>query len=326
MTTSTAARQTEPQARAPRPPRRGSRLAGRRGLALYAYTLLLPAVAILLVFTSYPLVKMFLFSVQDYTRANLFNRDKPVDFVGLDNYREVLTDPTFWAVMARSLALCVVLVTLTMTLGMLIALLMNRVRSGLRVLVSVGLLLAWAMPQLTSTVVWGWMFDSEYGVVNYLLMELGFDQYFQHSWLYSPLSFFLVLSLIITWQSVPFVAFTLYGALTQVPGEVLEAAEIDGANAQRRFWQVTVPFIKPVLAVVLILQVIWDMRVFTQVYALQGMGAQTEATNTIGVYIFRHGVAQGNFGTGSAIAVLLTVVMLILSFGYLRSMLKEAQP
>lgn len=294
-------------------------------MALYGYLLLLPAVIMLGIFTIYPLVKMFIFSFQDYTRENVFNPDKPVDFVGLGNYGEILTDATFWAVLFRSVALCGVLVTLTMSLGMLIALLMNRLRTSLRVLVSVGLLLAWAMPQLTSTVVWGWMFDSQYGVVNYLLQELGFEQFFQHSWLYEPITFFMVLTLIITWQSIPFVAFTLYGGLTQVPGDVLEAAEIDGASAWKRFWRITIPFIRPVVAVVLILQVIWDMRVFTQVYALQGMGAQTGPTNTIGVYIFRHGVAKGNYGTGSAIAVVLTILMLVISFGYLRSMIKEAR-
>src|SRR5690625_5280322 len=266
MVTSTATHPA-PEATDSGPQRGRSRWPRPRGMALYGYLLLLPAVIMLGIFTVYPLAKMFLFSFQDYTRKNVFNPEAPADFVGLCNYREILSDETFWSVLGRSVALCAVLVTLTMSLGMLIALLMNRLRTSLRVLVSIGLLLAGAMPQLTSTVVWGWMFDSQYGVVNYLLEQLGFEQFFQHSWLYSPLSFFLVLTLIITWQSVPFVAFTLYGALTQVPGEVLEAAEIDGANAQRRSCHVTIPIIKPGLAVVLILQWIWGIRVRLQLHA-----------------------------------------------------------
>ena len=174
----------------------------------------------------------------------------------------------------------------------------------MRLLVTVGLLLAWAMPALTAIVIWSWMFDSQYGVVNWVLTQLGMD-YGGHSWLLNPLSFFAVATLVITWQSVPFVAFTLYAGLTQVPGDVLEAAQIDGANARQRFRLIIVPFIKPILLIVTVLQVIWDLRVFTQIFALQDSGGITEKTSTIGVYIYQVGVAQGRFDIGSTIAVIM---------------------
>ena len=105
-------------------------------------------------------------------------------------------------------------------------------------------------------------------------------------------------------MSVPFVAFTVYAALTQVPGELLEAAEIDGAGAWQRFrYVVIVPTIRPVLLVVGLLQVIWDLRVFTQIYVLQKAGGITRDTNLLGTYIYRLGIGGGDFGTAAAVAI-----------------------
>jgi len=292
-----------------------------RGVSWSALALLVPAVAVLAVFLGYPLVRMLIFSVQDFSRQNNLFSGKAPNFVGFEQYQKVLTDAEFWTLMGRSFALMVVLVIATMTLGMLIALLMNRLGKGMKLLVSVGLLLAWAMPALTSTVIFQWMFDTSYGVVNYVLTQIGFD-FDRFAWLSQPLTFFMVVVFLVTWQSVPFVAFTLFAALTQVPGEVLEAAELDGAGPVQRFRQVIVPFIKPVIAVVLMLQVIWDLRVFTQVYALRQSSAAAN-TDVIGTYIYRYGVAQGNYSEASAIAVIFALIMLGLAFFYVRSLLRN---
>lgn len=309
----------------PAPHRAPKRSRGRdtrdRGISWSALALLVPAVGLLAVFVGYPLARMLTFSVQDFSRQNNLFSGKAPNFVGFDQYRAVLTDGEFWTLMARSFVLMAVLVALTMTLGMLIALLMNRLGKGMRLLVSVGLLLAWAMPALTSTVIFQWMFDTSYGVVNYVLTGIGLD-FDRFAWLSQPLTFFMVVVFLVTWQSVPFVAFTLFAALTQVPGEVLEAAELDGAGPAQRFRQVVVPFIKPVLAVVLMLQVIWDLRLFTQVYALRQSSAAAN-TDVIGTYIYRYGVAQGNYSEASAIAVIFAVIMLGLAFFYIRSLLRQ---
>ena len=305
---------------APSVPSRGGQ---RRPLARVApWLLLAPACAVLLVLTGWPLVKLVIMSTQRYGREQVFGQ--PPEFVGLDNYRTVLSDPVFWDVLVRSVVFCAVNVALTMTLGMLVALLLTKLGRAMRLLVTIGLLLAWAMPALTAIVIWGWMFDSQYGVVNSLLTTLGLD--FQgHSWLIEPWSFFMVATIVITWQSVPFVAFTVYAALTQVPDEVLEAAQLDGASAWKRFRLVVVPFIRPVLTIVTVLQVIWDLRVFTQIFALQDSGGIAEKTNTIGVYIYQVGVAQGRFDVGSAIAVIMVLIMLAASFVYVRQIVRSEE-
>ena len=298
----------------------GSVVARARHRSPLPYLLLVPAVVVLLVLTGWPLVRLLVMSTQKFGRAQVFGA--PPEFVGLDNYKAVLTDQQFWLVLARSLALCAVLVFLTMTLGMLVALLLTRLGTFMRLLVTVGLLLAWAMPALTSIVIWGWMFDTQYGVLNYVLDAAGFDM-LGHSWLIQPLSFFFVATVVITWQSVPFVAFTLYAALTQVPEELMEAAGLDGASAWQRFRLITYPLLKPVVLILTMLSVIWDLRVFTQIFALQDAGGITAKTSTIGVYIYQVGVAQGRFDTGSAIAVILVVVMLAVSFVYVRRVITE---
>ena len=284
------------------------------------HALLAPAVAVLLVLTGYPLVRLLVMSTQEYGRAQVFGR--PPRFVGLDNYARVLGDHQFWVVLARSVAFCAVNVVLTMVLGMLVALLLTRLGRLMRTAVTVGLLLAWAMPALTAIVIWGWMFDTQYGVVNWLLTAGGLDMT-GHSWLIQPVSFFAVATVVITWQSVPFVAFTLYAALTQVPGELMEAADLDGASALQRFWHITYALLRPVVLILTVLQVIWDLRVFTQIFALQDAGGITAQTSTIGVYIYQVGVAQGRFDTGSAIAVILVVIMLAASFVYVRQVTRE---
>ena len=294
---------------------------GARSVRLLPWLLLLPAGAVILALTVWPLLQLLVISLQEFGRAQIFGQ--PPGWVWLDNYADVLGDPVFWTVLVRSIGFAGVNVVTTMLLGILIALLMTRLSRGFRVLVSSGLLLAWAMPPITATVVWGWLFDTRSGVVNHVLTH-GLGLPFEgHSWLIEPMSFFLVATVIITWQSVPFVAFTVFAGLTQVPGEVLEAAEIDGSTPFQRFRYITFPFIRPVLLVLLLLQIIWDMRVFPQIKALQTIGGIASETRTIGVYIYEVSIAGGDLGTGGAIAVILVVVMLALSAYYIRSTLRQ---
>lgn len=281
--------------------------------------LLLPALVMLGVFIGWPLVQLIVMSFQKYGREQIFG--KPPTFVWFDNYVRVLTDSEFWIVLARSLGLMVVCAAATMVLGVAIALLMKSLGRVMRTVVSVGLLLAWAMPALTGTIVWGWIFDTSYGLVNYALTRITGQNWIGHSWLSDPLSFFGVAAIIITWGAIPFVAFSTYAGLSQVPDEVLEAASLDGSGAWQRFRFIVVPYIRSILVVLLILQVIWDLRVFAQIYALQTVGGIRADTNTIGVYIYSVSMATGDLGSGGAISVILVVVLLAISAYYIRTML-----
>jgi N,N'-diacetylchitobiose transport system permease protein len=288
---------------------------------LTPYALLTPALIALVAITGWPLLQLVVMSFQEFGRAQVFGA--PPEFVGLENYLSILTDPEFWGVLTRSLLFAAVCVVATMVLGVLIALLLNRLHKVLRTIVSLGLLLAWAMPPLSATIVWGWIFDTQYGVLNYVLTNwFGLD-FEGHSWLIEPLSFFFVAAIIIVWGAIPFVAFTVYAGLTQVPDEVLEAAQLDGAGGIKRFFLVVVPYIKPILVIVTILQVIWDLRVFTQIYALQSIGGLAEQTNTLGVYIYRVSLGSGDFGVGGAMSIILVLILAAASVFYVRQSVKE---
>ena len=141
----------------------------------------------------------------------------PAEFVGLDNFSAILGDPDFVDVLVRSLVFCAVNVALTMVLGTCVAVLLGQLGRGMRTAVGTALLLAWAMPALTATVVWQWLFDTQHGLVNWTLTRLGGD-FAGHGWLAEPLSFFFVATIVVTWMGIPFVAFTLHAGMTQIPG------------------------------------------------------------------------------------------------------------
>jgi N,N'-diacetylchitobiose transport system permease protein len=299
-------------ARSPRP-RRAGRL---------PYGLVLPAVVALGLALGYPLVRQLVLSFQEFGLAQQFGR--PAEWVGVDNYRALVTDAYLWKVVLRTVVFCLVNAALTMVLGMGVALLMRLMSAPVRLLVQAGLLLAWAMPVVASLTVWQWLFDTQYGVVNWTLSHLGGD-YEGHSWLLHPLSFFFVATVIVVWMSVPFVAFTGYAALTQVSEDLTEAAELDGAGPWQRLRHVVLPSVKQVLLIILLLQVIWDLRVFTQIYVLQKAGGVTRDTNLLGTYIYRLGIGGGDFGTAAAVAMFMLALTVLLTAPYVRMMLRNEE-
>jgi N,N'-diacetylchitobiose transport system permease protein len=287
----------------------------------FPYLLIVPAIAVLVVMLGYPLVRLVVLSVQKFGLRQQFGA--PPEWVGLDNYRTILTDSYFWDVLWRTIIFCLVNVALTMIIGLAVALLLNAVRKPMRLLVSSALILAWAMPPLSATVVFQFLFDTEYGVVNWVLTRLGFGDYTGHSWLSEPLSFFAVATMIVVWMGVPFIAFTIYAGLTQVPQEIIEAASIDGAGFVARLRNVVIPMLMPVLLILAALSVLWDIRVFTQIYVLQRAGGITRDTNLLGVWAYRTSIGENHFDIGAAIAVVMVFITILLTVVYLRRMTRD---
>ena len=305
------------------PPDAARRAPRRRGSRL-PFALLAPSVVILLLAAGYPLGRQLVMSMQEYGLAQQFGQ--PAEWVGLANYVELVTDPYLWAVVVRSILFCLANAALTMAIGVAIAMLMTQLSTATRLILQIGLLLAWAMPILASLTVWQWLFDTEYGVINWVLSNvLGLEQFDGRSWLINPLSFYFVATVIIVWMSVPFVAFSVYAGLTQVPTDILEAAQIDGASGWQRFRAITVPMIKPVLMIVGLLQIIWDLRVFTQIFVLQDAGGVARDTNLIGTYIYRLGIGEGQFGLAAAASWFILALTVAVSFFYVRVLLREEQ-
>lgn len=286
----------------------------RRGAAL-PYALLAPAVAVLVLMLGYPLVRLVVMALQVYGLPQVFGR--PAPWVGVDNFRTILGDSYFWTVLRRTVLFCAVNVALTMVLGVLVALLLDTLGTVMRLVVSAALIIAWAIPPLTATVLWQWMFDSQYGLVNAVLGRQG------ESWLADPLSFFAVATIIVVWMGVPFVAFTVYAGLTQIPVELHEAAMLDGAGFVDRFRYVSFPALKPILLILTSLSILWDFRVFTQIYVLQRAGSVTRDTNLLGVWSYNVSIGQNRYDIGAAIAIVMVLITVLLTLTYLRAMLRQ---
>ena len=294
--------------------------AKRRRLSV-PHLLLIPAILILLVGMGYPLVWQGITSMQEFGIQQQFG--KPAAFVGLQNYLDLATDPTMWQVVGRSLLFCFITAALTLVVGVLLAVLMTAVGRAARLTLQISLLLAWAMPVVAAMTVWIWLFDRRRGVVNYLLdMIPGVDMN-RFSWLSNPLTFFIVASIIVIWMSVPFVAFSVYAGLTQVSDEVIEAAQLDGANGAKRLRYIIMPMIRPVIMIVLLLQLIWDLRVFTQITMLQDAGSKAGEFDLLGTYIYKLGAGAQDFGMASAVSIFVLALTLAISWFYVRSLLKE---
>lgn len=286
------------------------------------YLLLLPALAVTAVFLGWPLVLNGLLSFQNLNMTQLIQH--VTEWTGTDNYRETLGNEDFWRVTLRSVLFTVVNVTVIMVGGTLVGLLLARLGTRMRLLLSVGLVLAWAMPVIAATTVYQWLFAQRFGVVNWVLDAVGFHSMADFNWTGGQLSTFFVISLLIVWTSIPFVAINLYAATTTIPRELYEAAALDGANARQSFATVTLPFLKPFLLVTTFLEVIWIFKAFPHIFAINE-GGPNRLTETLPVYAFVEGVGNQHYGMGAAISVLTILILLALMSYYLRLALRQEE-
>ena len=180
----------------------------------------------------------------------------------------------------------------------------------MRILLTVGLVLVWAMPPVVAVQVWTWMTNVQNGVLNYILTELHIGNYFQHNWYETTFSQSAMVTTLIVWGALPFVAITVYAALSQVPHELVEAAQIDGARAWRVFKDVTLPVMTPLLLILTSLSIIWDFGAFTQPYLLIGPGQQIVPSNYLmSIYLYVEGYGKTDFGRGAAISILMLAIV-----------------
>lgn len=287
--------------------------------------LLLPAVLLVLTALGYPLVRQIIMSFQEFGLAQQFG-EAPV-WVGLANYAQILGDSYFWTVLARSVAFCLWTAGWTMSFGLGLALMMRDASRWGRSIISISLVIVWAMPLLAALTVWQWLVDPNFGLVNHVLSGIGLHGFEGFSWLAdSPWTFFLVASGVIVWVSTPLVTITIFASLTQVDESLLEAAQLDGASYLRRLRHVILPIIFPVVALMGVLQVIWDLRVFTQIYVLQASGGVTTETNLLGTYVFQVGISQGNYGVASALAMVILALTLVMTAAYIKMLLTQEDP
>jgi N,N'-diacetylchitobiose transport system permease protein len=287
-----------------------------------AYTLLFPSILLMGVLLGYPMYRLVDISLQEFTRRQLFTRTTVYN--GIENYSRLLTDDNFITITIRTLIVVVAMVVGTMVLGTLIALMLEKLHPFMRSLVSIGLLFAWATPSVSATQVWKWMFNSQYGIITWLLELVGISLRGDDSILLSGTKVLTAVVIIVIWQGIPFVTLTLYAGLTQVPKELYEAAEMDGAGFWTRFGRVTYPMLKPIFLLLITLSIIWDFRAFNQVWVFNQGGPNQESL-LLGSYSYYASFVQYDFGYGAAIAIVMVVGLFALTYVYIRQMVRAGE-
>jgi N,N'-diacetylchitobiose transport system permease protein len=291
----------------------------KRGAAI-PYLLIAPVVIAVALILGYPLYWLAKLSTQQYGLFQLIQH-KGVG-IGLKNYSSVLHDQVFWHTLLRTVIFTAVNVALTVVLGMLMAILLTKVSTFVRILLSSGLVLVWSMPVVVAVQVFYWMTNFENGILNYVLSQLHIGDYFHHDWYATTFSQLAMVTLLIVWGALPFVVITLYAGLAQVPNDLIEAAEVDGARSWRIFFDITLPILKPILLIITSLSIIWDFGVFTQPYLLITQSKITSGNYLMSIYLFEEGYFKSDFGRGAAISILMLLIVAILSVVYVRRMVK----
>ena len=276
---------------------------------LLALILLAPTVILLGTFIAYPFVMGVWLSLSNTSVGNIGH------FVGLANFIKAWNDSifrtafwntcfyTFWATIFK------------LSLGMWLAILLNRHFRGKRI-VRASMLLPFIVPTVLSTFAWRWMFDPTFSVLNWLLFQMGFITTklpFLSDGVYGMWCAIVVN----TWRGMPFFAITLLAGLQTISTELQEAASLDGANGWQRFWQVTWPLLKPVTLVVVVFSVIQTFSDFQLIYVLTG-GGPANATHLLATYAYQIGVATGLLGEGAAISLFMLPVLFIVVWVQLR--------
>jgi N,N'-diacetylchitobiose transport system permease protein len=289
-----------------------------------AWLLLGPGLATLAVLLLYPLFRVTQLSFQDFGLREL--NLGGAEWIGLENYRLLLEDERLWeTVLPNTVVFAIVNVALTVAFGTLVALLLFRLGPWMRGLVTTAIMAAWAVPAVTGTYVWVFIFDARRGPAMRLMDSLGLVDPDTTNWFDDRLTFFAIATLNVVHHGFPFVAVTVLAGLMTVPKDVIEAATIDGAGAWRRFWNITFPTLKPVFAVVTILSTIWDFKVFAQIYLMPGGDGLNREVLNLGTWSYITAFKQQEYGLGSALAVMLTLVLLVITVFYLRVIFREEE-
>jgi multiple sugar transport system permease protein len=295
-------------------PPRPRRLAGRRvRRQAVAWAFAAPVVAYLVAFYGYPLYRNVDLSVRNYTVMSFVHGHAP--YVGLQNYRADIRDVTFSPALFHTLVFTFVSIAFQFVIGLGLAVFFNK-RFHLSATLRALFLVPWLLPLIVSASTWSWMLNSDSGVVNYGLHLVGLPR---ENWLTAP--HWALVSVIIAniWIGIPFNLVVLYSGLQAIPGELLEAAALDGANAWQRFRRVTFPLLRPVTAITLLLGLVYTLKVFDIIWIMT-RGGPADASTTFSTWSYRLGFGSflPSFGTAAAVSNMLIVLTLCFSLVYFR--------
>ncbi|MCR9235264.1 MAG: sugar ABC transporter permease [Alphaproteobacteria bacterium] len=282
------------------------------------YAMLSPAVLVTLTIVFLPMLQTAWMSLHEYV---LF-RPKEFKFIGFDNFVAALQDEVFWISLKHTIIWIGVTIPGQMLLGLVTALLLNQ-EFRWRALARALIIIPWALPSVVIALMWVWIYDSNYGVLNDFMLRLGLVEQ-AVPWLADPDLALGAIILTLTWQGFPFFAVMILAGLQSIPKSYYEAASLDGASAWRQFWHITLPGISGVLVTAVLLRTIWVANSFDVIFVMTG-GGPGYSTYTLPLYAFIKARTNLDFGYGSALAVLFTFLLMGLVLIYLRRTGKAVQ-
>jgi N,N'-diacetylchitobiose transport system permease protein len=295
-----------------------SNISRPRKIKPWPYLLVTPSLVALGLILGYPIIKLFSLSLERYGLSEII-AGKGV-FVGLGNFSEILTDKDFWTILERTLFFTFGMVAVSMIVGAWLAHLMLNMHTKIRNVLNLVLILVWAMPQLVSISVWRWLFSFEFSIITEIINYLGFNMD-KHNYFVNTVSGFLIIGGCVAWGALPFITISIYAALTQVPQDLIEAAEIDGANPRQVFRNIIFPMLLPVYVILISLSTIWDFQVFSHIWIFLDSRPSAEYY-TIAIYAFQKSFGLSEYGKGAAISIVMIVALIGVTGYYLRQMMK----
>ncbi|OIJ66426.1 carbohydrate ABC transporter permease [Streptomyces mangrovisoli] len=285
----------------------------RRTRRLTALAFVAPLVVYLAAFYVYPLYRNLDLSLRDYTVRSFVAGDAP--FSGWDNFRKVLDDPTFGPAMRHTMIFTLVSIVFQYVIGLALAVFFDR-HFRLSTVLRALFLIPWLLPLIVSASTWSWMFNSESGVVNYLLHLLGVAPV---GWLTSPN--WALTSVIIAniWIGIPFNLVILHSGLQNIPAELYEAASLDGAGTWQQFRRITFPLLRPVSAITLLLGLVYTLKVFDLIWIMT-KGGPGDSSSTLATWSYQlgFGTLLPRFGPGAAVGDILILIALVFGLLYIR--------
>lgn len=293
---------------------------GPRGLHWRAratpYLFLAPALVAVGAFVGYPIVSV---AAQSFFDINP-TKHEGWDFVGLQNYAEAFADSAVWGVLGNSLAWTIGSVALQLVIAMAGALLVQQL-AGARILRAI-FVIPWATPVVVGALAWKLLYQPDYGMINQLLSMVGLSE-LRHAWLAEPQTALVAVIAANVWRGFPFIMVLLIAGMASIPGELYEAAGVDGASWARSFRSITLPLLKPMLLTSTLMALIWTFNNFSLIYVMTG-GGPAGATDILTTFVYKNAFSSFDFGYASALSMILFAIVGIGSALYIRAFGREA--
>lgn len=276
-----------------------------------AWLLVAPVFAVLVAVALYPIAYSFYTSLYDIVLTRPWRRP----FVGTGNYERILADPQFWVAVQRTTVYTLVTVAATTILALGVALLLNEAFPGRRLL-SALILLPWATPSIVNGLMWKWIYDPSYGLLNALLLKLGMIERYT-VWLGDPAKTLFMIANAAVWKQMPLAAILMLVTMKAIPADLYRAARVDGANAFQRFVHVTLPALKPGFMLVLVYETMISIRHF-DLFLIMTQGGPGDASYTLSWQIYVETFRSLKFGLGAALSYILAMATFLLSWMFIR--------